>query len=124
MKSVRLQGEMPRIEQMNLGIGNISAERTRTRRAEERIAVSPHREHRGLFGAQVFLPVRIPIDVAPVVEEEIQLQLRVAIENGLVVRQGIRADAIELVRRHAVRVLEAGDLRREEKTKRIASSRA
>ena len=72
---MRLQREMPGIEEAHLRIWNIALERLGARRQEERVVLAPHRQQRRLVLAEIGLEFRVESDVALVIAEEIELHL-------------------------------------------------
>ena len=51
----RLQQEMPAVEQMDFGIGQVIGESLRTGRTEYLVAATPHRKQWHLAGAEVLM---------------------------------------------------------------------
>src|SRR4030095_1883062 len=76
--SMRLQREMPRVEEADDSIRNIALERLGTGRQEERVVLPPDREQRRLVRAEIFVEPRVQRDVSGVVEEQIELDLVIA----------------------------------------------
>ena len=77
--AVFLQGKMAGVQQMNLHGIEVLLISTGPVRAEERIAHAPHHERRGLMLAEVGLPLRIAVQVGPVVGLQLQLNELVAL---------------------------------------------
>ena len=69
-----LQREVPRVEQVHFGIGDIPPECRSARRQEERVVLAPNSKERRLKLAEVFLELRVELDVAGIVQEEIELE--------------------------------------------------
>ncbi len=90
----RFQQEVTAVEEMNLGVRCVLAERAGAVGAEDRVALTPHRKHRHLAGAQVFVQGGIHRCVGRVVAEQRQLDLVVALpcHHGGVMRPGVGAD--------------------------------
>src|SRR5215470_6233546 len=72
---VGFEREMPGVEKVHLGIGNVAPERFRAGRQKERVVRSPHCEQRRPRRAEVSLERRVERDVAGVVAEQIELDL-------------------------------------------------
>lgn len=68
-----LKGEMTRIKQMNLGIGKVALISLRTCGDECRIVTPPDREQRWLMIAEVGLELGIALQIATVVQDQVQL---------------------------------------------------
>src|SRR5262245_63254325 len=73
--AVRLEGEVPRLEERDLRVLDVSLESLRACGHEERISVAPDGQQRRLVLAKVLLELRIHIDITRVVEEQVQLYL-------------------------------------------------
>src|SRR5882672_3992848 len=77
--AVILQGEVPRIEHVQLCIFDVALESQTTRLGEDRIVCAPYQQHWRLVLAQILVPARILIDIRPIVVEEVNL-------NAVIVR--------------------------------------
>src|ERR1700757_4659661 len=67
---VGLQGEVARVEEADLGVGEVALEGFGPGGQEERVVLTPHREQRRPAGAEVLLERRVERHVARVVEEQ------------------------------------------------------
>src|SRR6476619_3095996 len=76
--SRRLQEEVASVEEMNLGVVRVLAERAGTVGAENRVALAPHRQHGYAAAAQVLVKRGIHGRIGGVVAEEGELNLGVA----------------------------------------------
>src|SRR5262245_2277046 len=83
--AVRLEGEVPRLEERDLRVLDVSLEGLRACGHEERISVAPDGQQRRLVLAKVLLELRIHIDITRVVEEQVQLYLMRAGSGHVVV---------------------------------------
>src|SRR5262245_56252339 len=72
---VRLQSEMPGVEKLNLGLGQVAFVSLRPRGQEERVIAAPDRQKRRPMLSEVGLEIGVKSDVARVIEEEIELSL-------------------------------------------------
>src|SRR6201986_2606606 len=117
---MRLQREVPGVEESHVRLGNVAFEGLGARRQEEGIVLAPYREEGRLVGTEVLLEGRIERDVALVVAEQVELIIVCARpgEVEVVERASIRGDGGRI--RHAVRVLPDGCLGREKRAKRCA----
>ena len=73
--SVRLQREMPGVEEADKGVRDVVLERLGPLRHEDWIVLSPHRQEGRLVGSKVLLECRIERDVAFVVPEQVELKV-------------------------------------------------
>lgn len=73
--SMCFQGKMPGIEQMDLRGGQVTLVGLGTRRDECWIMSAPDRQERWLMIPEVRLKFRIPVDVCPLVEDKIELNV-------------------------------------------------
>src|ERR1700692_844955 len=89
---MRFQRKVAGVEEANDRIGNVASERLRPGRQEERIVPAPYGEKWRPVGAKVVLKDRIERNVAPVVTEQIQLNV-----------VGAGTCEIEIVERLAIR---------------------
>ncbi|GAA3394876.1 hypothetical protein GCM10017752_42020 [Streptomyces roseoviridis] len=110
--AVRLQGEVARVEEVDLGVRQVPGERLGAGRAEDLVAAAPGGEQRRPVGAEVLLEGRIGVQVELVVPEQLELDLLVAgpVEAGPVEGPGLGTDAVQALGRDAVGVLPAGGL--------------
>src|SRR5262249_17839151 len=69
--AMRLESEMPRLEERDPRVLDVSLESLRARRHEERIFLAPDRQEWRLVLAKVLLERWIHLDVARVVEEQV-----------------------------------------------------
>src|SRR5262245_61032859 len=99
--TVRLESEVSRLEELDLRFPDVTLEGLSTRRHEERVPAAPDRQQRRLVLAKVFLELRIHLDIARVVEEQVQLDLMGTGTGHVVVVQ------VVAVRRNQGRVLDA-----------------
>src|SRR5262245_39098706 len=67
------QREMSGIEELNLGSRNIFPKRFRSYRNEEGIVLAPNRQQRRLRLAEIFLKLRIKLQIRGVVQKQIEL---------------------------------------------------
>src|SRR4051812_8049499 len=72
---VRLQREVPGVEEADIGVRNIALERFGSRGQEERIVLAPHRQQRRLAISEIGVEVRVESDIAGIVEQQIELRL-------------------------------------------------
>src|SRR5215469_18817686 len=92
LRAVRLQREVTRVEEADIGTGDVAFVRFGSRRQEERVVLAPDRQQRRLMLPEVRLERGVESDITGVVEEQIELHL---------VRS--RARQIVIVQRAAVR---------------------
>src|SRR5262245_21539729 len=85
--AVRLESEVSGLEERDLRVLDVTLERRRACGYEERVSVAPDGEQRRLVLAKVLLELRIHVDVARVVEEQVQLYLMRAGSGHVVVVQ-------------------------------------
>src|SRR5215470_8064073 len=71
--AVRLEREVSRVEENDLRVLDVTPEGLRACGQEKRIRIAPGGQQRRLMPAKVLLELRIQLDVARVVEEQIQL---------------------------------------------------
>ena len=110
----RLEQEMPAVEQMYLGVGQVVNERFSARRPEDFITATPHRQKRHPAGPEVFVHARIHRRVGGVVPQQFQLYQVVARPGyqGMVVVPTV--GIYQCLVRHAGEVLPLGGVQREE----------
>jgi hypothetical protein len=74
------------VEEMNLGVREVTSEGARAVRPEDLVVLAPHDEGRRLVIAEVLLESRILVDVEAIVAEQRELDVLVArtIEQRLV----------------------------------------
>jgi hypothetical protein len=79
---------------MQLCLRNVTQERFRSRRGEDRVVLAPHRQHGRLLVAEILMPLRVERWIHAVVIGEVELDAIVAgpIESRLIEGPGIRAD--------------------------------
>jgi hypothetical protein len=79
---------------VNFRVWQIAGESPGPVRSEDLVSRTPDRQERDLAGAEVFLELRVAVDVGRVVAEERQLHLIVAgpAQQSLIVQPGVRAD--------------------------------
>src|SRR6266481_7142540 len=75
LRSMGLEGEVARVEEMDHRAGNIASESLGPLRQKEGIVLSPHRQEARLVRTEVILKGRVKCDVALVVAEQVQLDL-------------------------------------------------
>src|SRR5262249_40369633 len=104
--------KMPGVEEHNLRARVVPREGVGPGREKERIGFAPHGERWWPVGTEILLELGIELDVARVVEKQIQLDLLIAgtRQQRRVERIGFRSNARLL---GSVRVLPLGGLRRE-----------
>src|SRR5690349_20807370 len=78
---VGLECEVAGVEQPHLSVAVVALERLGTRREEERIVLAPHREQRRSVRTVVFVELRVPRDIAALIEEQVELDLVIARTN-------------------------------------------
>src|SRR5262245_18912466 len=100
--AVRLEREVSRVEEHDLRVLDVTSERLRPWRQEERVSLAPDCQPRWLMPAKILLELRIHLDVARVVEEQIQLDFMRAGSGHVVVVE------VVAVGRNQRRVLDAG----------------
>src|SRR5690242_1706725 len=74
----RLQQEMPAVEKVDLGIGQIVGESPSARRTEDLVAATPDRKQRHPAGAKVLVDAWIHRRIGGVVAKQLELDLVVA----------------------------------------------
>src|SRR4029077_16186304 len=115
-----LEREVARIEEMDRRTGNVASERLGTLRQEEGIVLSPRRQEARFVRPEVILEGWVGRHVALIVAEEVQLDF-----------VGARTGQIEIIERiaiwgnrghvrHAMRVLPARGMGREEAAGRLS----
>ena len=93
-----VQCEVPGIEQVDFRIWKILLEGLSTRRNEGRVVLAPDHEGRRLMVAEPRLPLRVGRDVAPVVIEQVHLNLSLTgpRQTGILVDPAIRIVAVRM----------------------------
>src|SRR5262245_775735 len=87
--AMRLEGEVSRVEEGDLRVLEITPESLCACGQEERVSVAPNGQQWRLVLAKVLLELRVHVDVARVVEEQVQLRLMRAGSGHVVVVQGV-----------------------------------
>src|SRR5262245_65154081 len=107
---VAFQREVAGVEQVELYRLEVSLVRLGTGRRKDLVVGAPHNQHRRLVLPEVLLPLRVERRVTPVAQEQVELDLVVAlvIQQILVRGPAVRRD--ELGMWDAVGVLPAGGL--------------
>src|ERR1700761_91241 len=102
--NVRFQNKMPRIQQDNARVRNVVAECLCSRRDEEEIVAPPNSQQLRSLGAEEFLIQGIAVEVALIVELEVDLQGGIAGpgEDGCVESVRFRFNAGGV--RHALKI--------------------
>src|SRR5262249_18401235 len=100
--AVRLESEMSRLEDGGFRVLDVMLEGLRACGQKERVAAAPDGQERRLVPAKVLLELRIHLDVARIVEEQVQLGLVSTRSSHVVVVQ------VVTVRRNQGRVVDAG----------------
>src|SRR5262245_58975004 len=85
--AVRLKREVSRVKERDLRVRDVTLESLRARGHEERVSVAPDGQQRRLVLAKILLELRIHLDIARVVEEQIQLYVMRAGSGHVVVVQ-------------------------------------
>ena len=108
-----LERKMTRIDQVQLGIGNVPLVRLRPFHSKERIIYSPHNQHSRLVRAEILLPFLIQSHIRLVIVKEVKLNRVIAgpVEKELIDRVRIGTDQVWFF--YAVRVLKDRRLFRE-----------
>src|ERR1700732_5396082 len=75
LRGVRLQREMPGVEEANDRVCDIALESFGPLRQEERVVLAPRRQEGGPVGVEILLEGRVERDVALVVPEKVELIL-------------------------------------------------
>src|SRR5262245_55306483 len=83
-----LQGEVTGVEEAHLGRRDVTLERFRAWRKEERVVLAPDREQARRVLTEVFLERGVKRDVALVVAEQVQLDFIGARTGKVVIVQG------------------------------------
>ena len=111
---------MARVEQMQLGLGQVAQIGARTVGGEDLVVLAPDDQRRRLLFAEELVEARIEVDVGSVVIEQIELNLHVAgsIQQRLIVQPRARIDARDVL--DAVGVLRARGLERGRAPQRLA----
>src|SRR5262249_39834609 len=102
--AVRLEGEVSRLEERDLRVLDVALESLRACGHEERVSIAPDGQQRRLVPAKVILEPWIHLDIARVVEEQVQLDLVRAGSGHVVIVQ------VVAVRRNQGDVLDAGSV--------------
>ena len=76
LRSVGFKREMPGVKKADDRIRDVPFERLRARRQEERVVLAPNREEGRLVGPEIRLEGRVERDVALVVAEQVELDIR------------------------------------------------
>ena len=120
LRGVRLQREMPGIEETHDRVRDVAFERLGPWRQEERVVLAPHRQQRRLVSAEILLERRVERDIALVVAEQVELQLGRAgpAQVEVIERVAVRRNSRRVG--DAVRVLPDGRLGLEEGAQRLA----
>jgi hypothetical protein len=74
-----LEGDVPRVEQVQLGVREVAQEAPGAVGAEDLVVLAPDEQRRRPAVAEVLLEGGVPVEVEPVVVEEIELDLPVAL---------------------------------------------
>lgn len=108
LNRVRLEREVAGVEQDDLGLGQDPGEGLCSGRNEDHVVLAPDGEERGLLVGEVFLELRVDVDVGPVILEERLLDRGVAgsREQGKVEVVGLGRKSLDGLGRLAVFVLE------------------
>jgi hypothetical protein len=83
-----LQREVPGVGQMDFGIRDIVFERFGADGDEDHVVLAPDREQRRLVCAQIPVILRIPRNIAAIVDKQVELDLGVAGPRGQCVVEG------------------------------------
>ena len=75
LRGVRLQREVPGVEEAHDRVRDVARERLGPLRQEERVVLAPHRQQGRLVAAEILLEGRVERDVALGVPEQVELQL-------------------------------------------------
>src|SRR5262245_24112678 len=110
------QREVSGVENMNLGLGEITLEGPSTVRAKDSVVATPYSQQGHLASPEVLVHPRVQLDVAGIAPEELQLDLVIAgpVEQRLIVGPGVRTDQARVG--HAVQILPAGALQAQRTT--------
>src|SRR5262245_21957579 len=73
--AVRLEGEVPGVEEMELQILHVAPVRLGAPGRENLVVPTPHDQHRRLAPAEVLLPLRVERRIAAVAQEQVELDL-------------------------------------------------
>ena len=105
ISSPSFQGEVTRIEQMEVQRFQVALVRLGPGGREDFVVLAPHDQHRRLVLAEVLLPARIQRWVAAIAEEQVELNFVVtfAIEQELIFGRTVGADEFGVL--HSVGVL-------------------
>ncbi|MOA48807.1 hypothetical protein D3C78_1716040 [compost metagenome] len=71
------QREMPGVDQMQFGVGQVLEVSLGTCRNERRITPAPDNQGRGLLCAKKRLPLGVGFDIAPIILKQLDLNLSV-----------------------------------------------
>src|SRR5262245_38434973 len=85
--AVRLKSEVSRVKERDLRVRDVTFESLRARGHEERVSVAPNGQQRRLVLAKVLVELWIHLNIARVVEEQIQLYVMRAGPGHVVVIQ-------------------------------------
>src|SRR5271166_2253447 len=120
LRGVRLQREMSGIEEAHDRVRHVALERLGARRQEEWIVPAPKRQEGRLRGPEIALKGRVERDIAFVVAEQVELQIRRAgpSEVEIVERVAVGRDLRRVG--YAVRVLPDRGLGLQEGAQRLA----
>src|SRR6516165_2559283 len=86
---VRFEREVACVQQLDIGAGDVTFEGFGSGGQEERVVAAPDGQQRWLMGAEVVLEPRVEVDVAGVVEEEVELDFVRARPGQVVIVEGV-----------------------------------
>ena len=119
-RSVFFQGEVARIEQMELQVLEVTLVGIRSRSREDRIVLAPDDQRGRLVLAEILLPLGIQRRIAAVAVEQGQLNLLIAgtVQERLHMTPSVRADRFDVA--NTVGVLPLGRIERQQRSQLVA----